>query len=126
VRCGRTQTAKFDKWCGKNFDAVSSLIMALMHPVSNLRVDSQVAMIQLKELHSGFRVISRDRLLASRNNRPEMIFCVAMYIVEEIGSSRRRSIFQSYGLGDSLAEIQERASSLVIHQSRMIKHLNKE
>jgi hypothetical protein len=47
------------KWAAKpeNVTNVGSLVQSLVHPISRLRFETHVPLIQLKELPSGFRVL---------------------------------------------------------------------
>jgi hypothetical protein len=54
---------KFEKWHGNNFNTASSLVLSVIHPISSLRLEIYVAMISLKELPSGFQVLSAETAL---------------------------------------------------------------
>jgi hypothetical protein len=56
-------TRTFDKWKADNFKLISSLVKSVMHPISRLRLESHVAVISLKELPSGFQVLSAETAL---------------------------------------------------------------
>jgi hypothetical protein len=118
--------------------------MGAMYPISRLRLGSHVAVFRLKELPSGFRVISgeavlidslsseavriiRDNILSLEANQPGKICCMAMYNVEEIGYSNT-SFFEGYSFGDysDLASLQDDASFAKVHQVKLIMMLNKE
>jgi hypothetical protein len=77
-----------------------------MHPISILRLESHVAVIRLKELPVGFRVISadavsfeilpddakrdiRDSILSDQTNHPDKVSCAAMFYVQAIDASSR-------------------------------------
>jgi hypothetical protein len=136
---------KNDKWSNNNFIHISSLVKSVMHPINRLRLESHVAMIRLKELLSGFRVLSADAvsieslpeshkqfirevLLSNQTNDPEEVWCIAMFEVESIDSASCFSMFEGYGLGDysNLADIHEAAANENGCQVDLIKMLNKE
>jgi hypothetical protein len=137
---------KFSKWHADNFIHIASLSKSLMHPIIRLRLETHVAVIRLKELPSGFRVLSTEaalieNLLDERKNpiRANILdlhinmpdnecLCVALYEVEAIDSSRCAAVIKGYSFGtySNLAAIQKKASVENGRQADLIKMLNKE
>jgi hypothetical protein len=142
---GPRLTRKFGKWSGEGFTHNSSLVMSLLHPISRLRMESHVAMIRLKELPSGFRILSaravsieslpddvkkdiREGFLSSKAYHPEQVRCMSLYVVEAINADNNCTIPNCYGLGifADLAAIQDIAAAENGRQADLIKMLNKE
>jgi hypothetical protein len=138
-------TRKFNKWEAKNFTYAGSLAMSLMHPISKLRLESHLAKIRVKELPSGFRVLSadavlieslpdvqkiiiRDRILFNQTNQPEKICCEAMYGVEAIDAAKNTTFLDGYSFGpySNLAAVQEEVATLNGRRVELIKTLNKD
>jgi hypothetical protein len=137
-------TRKFNKWSGEKFTNTFSLVLSVMHPINKFRLETHVAVIRLKELPSGFRMISaeaeringlpevqknhlRGKVLNNQTNRPENV-CEAMFEVESINASGCTSFFSGYGLGmySDLAAIQKKAATENGRQAELIQILNKE
>jgi hypothetical protein len=119
--------------------------MSLMHPISILRLESHVALIRLKELPNGFRILaaesvsieslpdefkkpSRDHILSLLTRNPEKIVCLSIYFVEEIDGVRNRAIINGYVFGDhsDLADIKDEAAAENGRRDYLILILNKE
>jgi hypothetical protein len=92
-------TRKFDKWKAENFTHISSLVISVLHPIRRIRLETHIALIRLKELPVGFRVLSAEELridclvqknhllgkvLNNQTNRPENVCCEAMFAIEAI------------------------------------------
>jgi hypothetical protein len=117
-----------------------------MHPISRPRLETHFAVIRLKELPGGFRVLSaysvsieslpdkqaqqdvRDNVLSLRTNRPGKVCGLAMYDVEAIDPANSFCMCEGYVFGDysHLAAIQKKASIENGRQVYLIKMLNKE
>jgi hypothetical protein len=116
-----------------------------MHPISKIRLETHVAVIRLKELPSGFRVLSaeaalieslpeefkkpsREDILSFQTNRPDDVCCLAVLNVEAIDGSKIRFLFNNYGFGpySNIAAIQKKAATENDRQADLIKMLNKE
>jgi hypothetical protein len=116
-----------------------------MHPIGRLRVESHIAVIRVKELPNGFRVISaeaalidslpndqiqsiRDHILSVQSNQPDKVCCVAVYEVEYFDSAINDYFVKGCLLGDfsELASIQDAAASENGRQAKLIKMLNNE
>jgi hypothetical protein len=138
-------TRKFHKWRTENFIHSTSLVMSVMHPISLIRVESHVAILRLKELPRGFRVLSSEEssieslseekkklsiaaLLSSQTNHPENVCCVALFELEDLHAANSCFLCEGYGFGDysDLASIQENAATVNGHQAELIEMLNKE
>jgi hypothetical protein len=139
-------TRKFNKWKAENFTHISSLAISVLHPISRIRLETHVALIRLKELPVGFRVLSADavridgllevqknhllgKVLKNQTNRPENVCFEAMFEVESINAAGSCSLFSGYEFGDyfnNLADIQEEAAYDNDRQADLIKMLNKE
>jgi hypothetical protein len=120
---------------------ISNLVIAMMHPINRTRLETHVAILQLKELPIGFRVtgvnVSPIDTLPEKLNRPitEKIAsyepgkagCISIYDVEAV-SEPLRSHFDSYGLGDyaDMTAVRDQSASLSDRQGDLIKLLNKE
>jgi hypothetical protein len=139
-------TRKNKKWRGDNFTHISSLVKSVMHPISRIRSESHVAVIRLKELPVGFRVISADAVsfedfeiltaiqkqrfaeivLTNNSNYPKEVICNVLCVVEAINANRNYHLHNAFGFGDysDLADINSAASSL--NRLDLIKKLNKE
>jgi hypothetical protein len=139
-------TRKYNKWKTDNFVNCINLVGSVLHPINRLRLENHVAMIRLKELPVGFRVLSgevaliesfpddqkqyiRRNILSAQTNQPEKINCIVIYEVQAIDSANICFIiYERYILGpySSLADIQERASVDNGRHAELIKMLNKE
>jgi hypothetical protein len=135
-------TRKFNKWEADNFNLTSSLVLAVMHPISRIRLGSHVAVIRLKELPNGFRVLSVEavsieslpdkhkygEVLNYQTNQPELVYCVALFHVEaiDVSSSCIFPIGYRFGTYLNLAAFQVAASLNNGRQDELIKMLNKE
>jgi hypothetical protein len=138
-------TRKYKTWKTENFDYASSLTLALMYPISRLRLESHFAEIRLQELPGGFRVLSaesvsieslpdnraqtvRDSILYNQTNQPENVCCVAVFAVFAINAAKNSFLHEGYGFGpySNLAAIQEEASFENGRQAELIKMLNRE
>jgi hypothetical protein len=136
---------KHTKWCAENFIVFSGLLMSLMHPISKLRMESYVAVIQLLELPNGFRIVSaealsidslpsdknqatREGLVYNQTNDPEDVCCLVLYHLSPMDNTCPTVSVRSFNCGkySNLAEIQIAASSMNGSQDGIIKKLNKE
>jgi hypothetical protein len=116
-----------------------------MHPISRLRLEEYVAVIRLKELPVGLRVISAEAssieslpeeqkneflkdIITLSVKKPNMICCLAIYKVEAIDAAIGCSASKGYVWGDysALASIQKLASTANDLHVKLIKKLNKE
>jgi hypothetical protein len=117
-----------------------------MHPISRPSMESHVAVIRLKEIPNGFRVLStetalieslpedpkryiRENILSNQTNHPEKVWCVALFEVEAIDNRNNCSFYDIFGgLGkySNLAAIQDKAATESFRQVELIKMLNKE
>jgi hypothetical protein len=137
-------TRKFDKWKAKNLTRISFLIQSLMHPISRIRLESQVAVIRLKELRSGFRVLSaeaalidnlsdisirtiRENIFANNSNYPETVICHIICVIETIYADSNYQVPNAFGFGDysDLAAIQDEASIEYGREVELIQMLNR-
>jgi hypothetical protein len=108
-------------------------------------LESHIAVIRLKELSNGFRVLSvkaaliesatedqkkhiRDTILTNQTYLPEMVCCVALFEVEAIDDTKSFSVYEGYGVGpySDLASIQDVVASLKGRQVELINKLNGE
>jgi hypothetical protein len=97
----------------------------------------------VKELPTGFRVLSTEAVSLeslpvlqaeeARNhilsiNRPDMVCCVAVFIVESIDAANNCVLYEGYGIGPYhfLAAIQMKAAFESGRRVELIKILNKE
>jgi hypothetical protein len=115
-----------------------------MHPISSIRSETYVAVIRLKELPVGFRVISaesvsidslpdtkaqetREKVFFLQTNESEKVYCVAMFDVEAIDAARLSFFVCGYRLGmfSNLVSIQEKAATENARHAELIKMLNK-
>jgi hypothetical protein len=116
-----------------------------MHPISRSRVETHLAVILLKELPSGFRVLCaeaalidslpedekqfiRENLLSLQTKQLEQVCCAALYYVEDLDSNINRAFFKGCRLGEysNLAAIQNDAAIESGRRDELIKMLNKE
>jgi hypothetical protein len=116
-----------------------------MHPISKPRMESLIAVIRLKELSNGFRVLSveaaliesatedqkkhiRDTILTNQTYLPEMVCCVALFHVEAIDVSRSCTFPIGYGFVtySNLVAVQEKAATENVRRAELIKILSKE
>jgi hypothetical protein len=108
-------------------------------------LETHVAVIRLKELPVGFRVLSaeavridgfpevqkqfiREVLLSNQTHEPESVWCMAKVSLEAIDAASSFSLFEGYGLGDysDLGAIHDEATAENGRQVELIKMLNKE
>jgi hypothetical protein len=120
------------------------LILSVIHPISKTRFETHVVVIRLKELPSGFRVLSaetvsiesfpddqKDTIISNihsfQTNQPENAYCVAIFKVENIDASEIRFLLIPYGVGtySNLAAVQEEAATENGRQAELIQMLNK-
>jgi hypothetical protein len=116
-----------------------------MHPINRLRLETHVAMVRVKELPVGFRVLlaetvaveslpeirsrgARSNILYFQTNHPKNNCCVALFVVEAIDTANSCLFYGVYGLGpiSEIVAIQCDASLHNIRQVELIQMLNKE
>jgi hypothetical protein len=136
---------KFGKWNAENFSLISSLIQSLMHPISRIRLKNHVVVIKMKELPSGFRVLSadavsieslsdaakssiREDILFTQAAEPEKVNCLASYEIDAIDDVYNVATLNRYGFGkySDLAALQDLATAKNGCQAGFIQMLNKE
>jgi hypothetical protein len=115
-----------------------------MHPISRLRLDTHVALIRLRELPNGFRVLSAeavsfeslpdkamkqisDILLYNQTKQPEKVYCVAVFEVA-IDAAHNCCIINGYIFGgySDLAALQDEAAIENGRRPELINMLNNE
>jgi hypothetical protein len=133
------------KWRGDNFGPLTDLVLSAMHPFSRLCLESCVVIIRLKELLSGFKVISadvsliesftareigkiRENFVSIQTNEPGKACVVAVFYISAFDFGRDYQLFEAYSYGDysNISQVQEKASSLNSRQTDLIKALNKD
>jgi hypothetical protein len=126
----------------------------VLYPIGRIRLKSHAAVLRLKEIESGFRVLSaeaapvesleseeaktiRGMILSNQIKEPEKITGFAIFFVEHIDSAKPTSYFcTESGFGDysrsipgvlqNLNEIQESALYLKDRRIDLINVMNKE
>jgi hypothetical protein len=137
-------TRKFRKWSNDNFNHISSLTISVLHPISRIRLETQVAAIRLKELPNGFRVLSaeaaliksltdsqnqcRETILSNQTNHSEDVCCLAMYEMEAIDSANNSYRLECYGFGtySNLSAAKKMATTENGRRAELIQILNNE
>jgi hypothetical protein len=119
-----------------------------MHPIDRIRLETHVALIRVKEISSGFRVLSagavlidglpeehknnlRGRVLNNQTKKPENVCCEVMVVVDAVTNC---TLLYDYVFGDysGLASMHDEITSslllesLIGRQAKMIQMLNKE
>jgi hypothetical protein len=108
-------------------------------------LELHVVVIQVKELPSGFRLLSteassfeslrndhkqsvREIILCNQTNEPETVYCIAMFHVDATDATNNCRLLQEYGVGpySNLAEIKEKVAIVNGRLADLIKMLNKE
>ncbi len=114
--------------------------MSIMHPISKQKLGSYVALIEMKELPRGFRIVStkalpneqlygigqlvRDQLVAFQESKDVM--CAAVFKVEDPRNAKTFLNPYCFGEYSNMAFIQFSASIAYPTRDSLIKKLNKE
>jgi hypothetical protein len=110
-------TRKFNKWRVDNFTHIFPLAISFLHPIGRIRLETQVTAIRLKELPSGFRVLStefvsieslpegsrktiRDNIHSNKTNGPDEVWCTAIFDVESIDATSHGFFVCGYVAGE--------------------------
>jgi hypothetical protein len=139
---------RFERWKGDNIDPNTSLVLDLLHPISEEKLQTHVAWIHLKEAVGGFRVVYvetvqidsldqdlfryvGDRRASYDSKMSHSICCSAIYFVDatdadgkDIGMHIVTSFF--YGDNTNFEAVQRDAEGHAGCQSEVIRKLNKE